>query len=408
MINRNLSVIKEEFEKDFLISMKEEILEKVLAIEKDLPLETPTIGLYSGEAGKAMFYSYLSKYLGTNEYDEKIEKSLLNIFEAVNNGEFNTTFCSGLAGITWSIEHLKQNNLLDLEDTFEDVYDALKESVLIYASRGEFDFLHGADGIVYCLLTLGATDEAFINNWLELSLQFAKKDDGGFVWETIVNVTSDDKVLNLSLAHGLSSKIILFAETLKKYPQNKLAKDLLEGSVNYLLKVKHPTNFSCCFPSFINENSDKDHSRLAWCYGDLGNAIALWRAGNLTQNDAWKNQAINTVLFAAKRKDLEAESVFDAGFCHGSAGIAHIFNRFYVETGRNEFDEARWFWLKKTLEFGKETSGIGGFKTYLGLENKYVPEAGFLEGATGVAMVLLSFLSKKKENIAWDACFLMN
>jgi len=388
--------------------MKEDILEKILAIEKELPSETEAIGLYTGEAGKALFYSYLSKYLNTNKYDGKIEKSLLNIFEAVNNGNYNTTFCSGLAGVIWSIEHLKQNNLLELDDTFEDVYDALKESALSYAKKGEFDFLHGADGIVYCLLMLNAADEAFINKWLDLLYQYSHKVKEGFVWETILNIESDKKVFNLSLSHGLSSKIIMLAEIVKKYPANILAKQLLEGSVNYLLQTKNTDNSNFYFPNYIGKEGMSKHTRLAWCYGDLGNAIALWRAGCLLENGTWKQRAIEVMLLASTRRDLSMNGVQDAGFCHGTAGIAHIFNRFYWETNREEFDKAGKYWIEKTLAFGIYTDGIAGFKTYLGIEEKYIIESNFLEGATGIAMVLLSSLAAEKEHIAWDACFLMN
>jgi len=388
--------------------MKEQILEKVLTIEKELLNNQDAIGLYTGKAGTALFYTYLSKYLGTNDYDEKIEKSLVDIFESINNGNSNTTFCSGLSGIIWGIEHLKQKKLLELEDSFEDAYDALKESALQYAKKGEFDFLHGADGIVYCLLMMDVADEAFINKWLDLLYQYARKEEKGFVWETILTIKSDKKVLNLSLSHGISSKIIVLAETLKKYPANILTKQLLEGSVNYLLESKNKDDLGFCFPSYIDEDNTGKRARLAWCYGDLGNAIALWRAGCSLNNKAWKDQAIDVMLETVKRKNPAKEGVVDAGFCHGSAGIAHIFNRFYLETGRKEFDDARWFWVKKTLEFGEQPNGIGGFKMYVGLEDKYVSESNFLEGATGIAIVLLGFLSEEKENIAWDACFLMN
>ena len=114
------------------------------------------------------------------------------------------------------------------------------------------------------------------------------------------------------------------------------------------------------------------------------------------------------MLLASKRTNLVQEGILDGGFCHGSSGVAHIFNRFYLETGREEFNEARGYWLKKTLEFSKEGDGIGGFKMYLGLEDKYVGESNLLEGATGIAMVLLGFLENTQENMAWDACFLMN
>ena len=392
--------------------MKEKILSKVKAIAEELPQHIDSVGLYTGEAGKVLFYSYLSRYLGTNDYNEKIEKSLIKIFDEINNGNYNTTFCSGLAGVIWCIKHLKQKQILEIDDNFEDVNVALKESALNYAKQGEFDFLHGSDGIIYGLLATNGADEIFINKWLSLLCQNAYKEDDIFVWETILKQKNDKKVFNLSLSHGLSSKIIVLAETLKRFPRNKLANQMLVGSVNYLLRSKNPYNSDCCFPSYIeiqhNANNQSFQSRLGWCYGDLGNAIALWRSGCIMHNEFWKQQAINIMVKATERRDLKLDNVIDAGFCHGSSGIAHIFNRFYMETRREEFNIASIYWVEKTLELGIESGGIGGFKAYSGVENKYILESNFLEGASGIATALLGFLTNEKENIAWDACFLMN
>ena len=391
------------------VDRKEAILLKIKSIEEELPDSMESLGLYTGNAGKALFYCYLSDYLKTNQYNDKIEKALLCVFEEINRGHLDTTFCSGIAGVIWCVEHLKKQNLLDFEDDFKSIYDSLKESALHFSKVNCLDFLHGADGIIYSLLAVDGADEYLIQNWLELLQHHAHKETDGYVWETILDVKGKDKVLNLSLSHGLSSKIIVLAETVKKYPENKLARTLVEGCVTYLLQVKNPDHEMCCFPTHADTRNGGMHSRLAWCYGDLGNAIALWRAGTLLENKGWKQQAVETMIKAAKRKDCKQEGVRDAGFCHGSAGIAHIFNRFYWETGREEFDEARWYWIHKTLEFGNKPGGIGGYKRFAGEDTpEYVTEANFLEGATGIALVLLGFLAERKENIAWDACFLMN
>src|ERR1700739_104221 len=96
------------------ISFKQdEILSKVIAIANELPGYKDDIGLYTGKTGRALFYSYLSKHLNTSDYNEQIEQLLVSVFEEINAGNIAPTFCSGLAGVIWAINHLKNRNLLD-------------------------------------------------------------------------------------------------------------------------------------------------------------------------------------------------------------------------------------------------------------------------------------------------------
>jgi lantibiotic modifying enzyme len=383
-----------------------------LAVERianELPDPSEDMGLLTGEAGKALFYSYFSKLQGDNRFDDKIEASLVQVFDLINNGNLGTGFCSGLAGIVWCIEHLTSVELLEVDLDLEAIWGLLEEAVIYHSKRGYFDFLQGANGIVYSLLQCKPDkSERVITQWLEMLLYHAHKDKEGYVWDTILRKDSNQIVRNLSLSHGSSNTILVLTETLKHFPDNKLALQLVEGAVCYLMNSKHRSGFNCCFPPYISPGEEPGQSRLAWCYGDLGNAVALWGAGKLLQRTEWMQCAIEVMLFSAGRKNLELEHVTDACFCHGSAGIAQAFNHFYHETGRPEFDLARMYWLDQTLAFGKRTGGIGGYLMDRGSENAFVPEAGLLEGAAGVGMVLLDFLSEDKNRQGWDACFLLN
>jgi lantibiotic modifying enzyme len=389
--------------------MKKALLEKIVDIEKSIVPGSLSPSLHAGEMGKTIFYSHLSSYLQSEKYTAEIERSILSVFDSLNTKYINPTFCTGLAGILFGIEYLKRKGLIQLEENFDDSIAFLKQSALQYGMNGNFDFLHGAGGIVYCLLTMQEKDEDFINLWLELLWQHAQKNEEGlFVWETVIDATKGSRGLNLSLSHGISSQIVLLSETLKRYPDNKLARQLLEGSIGYLLSCKNKQGTRNKFPSYIDENRTGDTSRLSWCYGDLGNAIALWRAGCTVNHEQWKEEAIEILLFSSQRRDLEKESVIDAGFCHGSAGIAHIFNRFYLETGLKEFDEARLYWAGKTIEMAQFNDGMAGYKFFDGIEKQYTNKDNALDGVVGVALVLLGLLSEKKDDIDWDSCFLMS
>ena len=149
------------------------------------------------------------------------------------------------------------------------------------------------------------------------------------------------------------------------------------------------------------------NSRLAWCYGDLGIASAFWQTGKNNNNTEWKQEAIDILLHTAQRLNTKENLIMDAGICHGAAGVAHIFNRFYKETGIKEFDEARWYWLDQTLQMAKPGTGLAGYQVWnhkAGWQNEY----GLLEGIAGIGLALAGFLTEDVQDLDWDQCLLLS
>lgn len=97
----------------------------------------------------------------------------------------------------------------------------------------------------------------------------------------------------------------------------------------------------------------------------------------------------------------------DAGICHGSAGLAHIFNRFFQATGDSLFKEAAIFWIRQTLSQRGRT-GVGGYNGMRWLNDnghvRWKYNRGILTGAAGVGLVLASALSAVEPE--WDRLFL--
>jgi lantibiotic modifying enzyme len=212
----------------------------------------------------------------------------------------------------------------------------------------------------------------------------------------------------LSLSHGLFSKIVLFSKCYKQNICPKLSKELLEDSIQFLLNCKNPIGSVSVFPSRIIEKSKTNFSRLSWCYGDLGISIALWQAGEALQNKEIKREAIDICLQTTKRFTQEETGIEDLGFCHGTAGIAHIYNRMWRYTGIEEFKTAYDYWIQETLKMAKYKDGLAGYKSYKseefgGWKNDY----GLLEGIAGIGLVLHSYLHPEEEP-HWDRCLLLS
>src|SRR5205823_3263538 len=114
-----------------------------------------------------------------------------------------------------------------------------------------------------------------------------------------------------------------------------------------LLAHRLPAGSETCFPSFAGQT---EVSRSAWCYGDPGIASSLLAAGRATARTDWEDIAMEVALAAADRP-VDRAGVVDASLCHGSVGLAHLFNRFYQATGHPRFLAAAREWLRRTLAF---------------------------------------------------------
>lgn len=103
-------------------------------------------------------------------------------------------------------------------------------------------------------------------------------------------------------------------------------------------------------------------------------------AGLVTGRDDWSAQATDIALRAAHQR--EGTPVADAGICHWSAGLSHLYNRFWQATGESAFLDAARHWLERTPGLLARTTGDG-----------------FLEVRAGVGLVLLAALGIRPD---WD------
>src|SRR6185369_7304354 len=86
---------------------------------------------------------------------------------------------------------------------------------------------------------------------------------------------------NLGLAHGVPGVIAILARYITAGVDVARARVLLEAGVDYLRYV-------AWLPSQPNSQA-----RVAWCYGDLGVAIALMSAGTALGRDDWRRDALD-------------------------------------------------------------------------------------------------------------------
>jgi hypothetical protein len=136
----------------------------------------------------------------------------------------------------------------------------------------------------------------------------------------------------------------------------------------------------------------------------LGIAIALWRASLVLDFEKYRNLALEVFIGCCDRRDIKKEFVFDAGICHGSSGIAHIFNRMYHNTGNLSCKDSAIFWINDCLKKASFDDGLAGYKTWR--TDGWITQSGILEGIAGIGLVLLAAVSEIEPD--WDECLLLS
>jgi lantibiotic modifying enzyme len=326
------------------------------------------IGLYTGVVGLLMFMAYYSRYSGEEKYT-KIAKYLLDVCsESICGGVYYTPFCDGLSGMLYGLSHLNKVGFIDvdLSEVHEGYSQYLRTSLRTYTKERELGFMHGAIGIALHLLQNGSPkDIAEVAEFVIILDSIAEHEKGTTKWKSNIGVDKENGY-SIAMSHGMSSMSIFFALCLERGVKPQISSKLLTGAIEYILQqeIDYKTYYSYFPPTSMGANIITK-SRMAWCHGDLGIAIALWRAGVVLSNNSWKSKSIEIMEFAVNRRKLAFDSVVDACICHGTAGIAQIFRRMYYYTGNDKFLSSSKFWISETMKMAMwDNSKAAGFMHY--------------------------------------------
>lgn len=378
--------------------------------------EENDIGVLTGLAGIAMFQFYYAKYLNSDIIYEDACDTLQKCMEKINEGYSLPTFCSGIAGFGWTIDHLAKHGFIEIDcDELLAEFDDYIYNVMIFSlQKKNFDFLHG--GIGYALYFLNrykntSSDllkqgyETKIREFISLLQSFADKTSNQYKWES----SSDgNRVYDLSLSHGMSSIIGILNKFYALPEFRDLVKDVLWGALNFMTGCTKNENALSLYPSMISvlNNEYYGNSRLAWCYGDLGIGTVLLESSYLLQSESLRREALAILEFSSKRTDMKENSVFDSGICHGTMGISHMFRNIDNKLNTGSFQSTSDYWLLKGMEMSAYEDGYSGIKKWHPSAQTFIPDLSLLEGSAGVGLVILNALSPLHTN--WDECLMLN
>jgi lantibiotic modifying enzyme len=379
----------------------------------DVRCSSPFLG--DGAAGIALFFAYLEAAGLSSNAPAALSRCLDIELDAVRSQLLSPSFYFGFSGIAWVIEHLDAlaNEMGDDGDS--DVDQAISLYVNRSPCEGDYDLLNGLAGLgVYSLGRRSPAAQHAGEMIVERLYEMAEHSESGACWFHHPGLFVSDKqrteypngYYNLGVAHGTVGVMAVLGKIYAGGIKHRKIRELFEASARWLLQQRLPGGSNSWFAGLIKPGEQPRECRLAWCHGDAGISAALLLAARCFNSIEFEKAAICIGRDAARR-DHATSGVEDACFCHGSSGLAHIFNRLYQATRDDLFADSARYWLGRTLQMQKPGTGAAGYSMWSPNDegkNVLVGPLGVLEGIAGIGLTLLAAITSIEPS--WDKMFL--
>jgi hypothetical protein len=435
--------------------------------EVDASLSNPTLA--GGLAGAALFFAYRAgRGGGPGAASDSDAAALLleRCTEALATMPLAPDLYGGFSGVAWTAEHLYGPRFAAAaeegwsvaapaptspgtetprtpetpqtpeipEDDAEDPLAEIDAALLRYLDRSpwtaDYDLIRGLAGYgVYALERLPRPSAvACLTKIVDRLAETAEHGPQGTTWHTAPELLPDWQraifprgYYNLGVAHGVPAVVTMLCAVAAAAGRMGAAGDpaaadlaerarsLGEGSLRWLLAQQLPPGNASRFGATFSPENPPQRSRLAWCYGDPGIAAALLVTARARGDAALEQLAIELALEAGNRP-AETAGVRDAGLCHGSAGLAHLFNRMYQETGEPRLAAVSRRWFERALDFRQPGQGLAGYRAFQvaddAVTESWRAEPGLLEGVAGIGLALLGGLGEFEPS--WDRILMLS
>lgn len=391
-----------------------------------------------GNAGLGLLWAYLDSCFPDQGWDT-VGKTHLEI--AVRSAEQGPSLgigmfsgLSGLAFAGWQLsrEGVRYRRLLAALDRVI-ASDTLAMTERVRASNelsvGDFDVISGLSGIgAYLLCRRGEPAIEFaLANTVDALTALVTRDESPPPWHTPAHLLYDDIArqsyphgnLNCGLAHGVPGVLaFLSLVRLSDLPFERLD-EAIRTSADWLVANRLDDEWGVNWPTAVHLEAMQTAagprlrqgdssvvpggpSRTAWCYGSPGVARALWLAGHALDRSDYRDLAISA-MEAVFGRPIPARMIDSPTFCHGVAGLLAISLRFASETRLPMFVEESQKLCLQLLDAFRSDSLLG-FRN-IEFRNNQTDQPGLLDGAAGVAIVLL--VASTGVEHTWDRVFLL-
>jgi lantibiotic biosynthesis protein len=379
------------------VSARDTVDRIVLALEARAPERA--LGL-QGDASSALALAYC----GRPSAAERLDIAL----RAITDSSVTVSLFAGISGLSWLVHHLTDG---DDSNALIKHFDAtLLRALEVSAWRGGLDLISGlvGMGVVAAARRDGAAN-AIADGVLRHLEATVASEQLGITWYVDLDGSGSQSYgslchgsVDLGVAHGVPGIIGVLSQFVEADIQRARSLGLLQSAVAWLLGTipDQRPRFGTRWPA-ARESS----KQLAWCYGDIGVAGVLLTASRVMM--AHECARVATALLQHASEALAGKYIPDACFCHGAAGIAHIFNLAFQRTGSTEMRAHARRWILNILRRKMPEQGIGGYR-FLKIDQdvpRWASDPTLASGAAGVALVLLAAIEDREPR--WQSLFLL-
>jgi hypothetical protein len=131
----------------------------------------------------------------------------------------------------------------------------------------------------------------------------------------------------------------------------------------------------------------------------------LLRASHALHSQELEREAIGLLRQAIA--PLTARQIQDACFCHGTAGLAHLYNVAFQCTGDLEMRDQALRWMHDVIQRRRPGVGVAGYQ-FMQLDaqaSRWVSDTTLVSGVVGLALVLLAAVEEREPT--WQELFLL-
>jgi lantibiotic modifying enzyme len=402
-----------------------------LEVVRRLQLNHPegTAGYYDpslagGDAGLAILFGYLDRFFPSEGWDKVAHQLVLRISTSLGASSHQPVgLFGGLAGLAFAIWYLSRDDTryrrarmaieevllpraVSLAQSFSDRYGIPVE---------DYDVVTGISGVAAYLLCRTQDNSArqALESAVTAMVEIVERETPVPAWFTPEDmITSRGMIgkypegcLNCGLAHGVTGVLSVLSLAYRQDVKVSQSHSAIERLAHWLLAQGQNDRWGQSWPAAVGTRASDlpTPGPLGWCYGNPGVARALWLAGDAL-DDASLREAATEAFRCVYRRPPARRGITSPTFCHGAAGLLEITMRFARDTGLPEFSEAANSTLEQLLAMFAEDA-VYGYRDH-DHELGSVDRPGLLEGAAGVALVLLAVASPQAPD--WDRIFLLS
>ena len=255
----------------------------------------------------------------------------------------------------------------------------------------DYDMVNGFSGITNYLIL---EREYFFEELSQVGIYLLK------YIETILNkvaCSADMEFeLDLGIAHGIVGPILTLAKLKSEKIIQENVTDKLNKVVSMVLSFRRTDKL---WPGKIYSNNILNidfgnlPTRMAWCYGTPGTALALFKTCQLV-NLNYTNDIIESLIAQIRSSE---KNTFSLSICHGLAGVAFVYE---MIGNKNTNKELISFAndLRQRIITSFSTAKVFGYSDREKIGNDLIEleSVGILQGVSGIVLFLLDAYSDEK------------